>query len=147
MFASGFWHYEYRLWDGNGFSCRYFRIARGRAEAGRTDLFRVMDAGPSHSLKYQRDIPLWWRWSPWTARPVVSFKRYWAAPDMNWDWIVSVPLWIPAGTSAAVLIPLMILSARRRRLAGLGRCPSCAYDRTGLPPGAPCPECGRLPTG
>lgn len=28
---------------------------------------------------------------------------------------------------------------RRRR----GLCPRCAYDLTGLPPGSPCPECGR----
>lgn len=24
-------------------------------------------------------------------------------------------------------------------------CPHCGYDRRGLPPGAPCPECGERP--
>lgn len=32
-----------------------------------------------------------------------------------------------------------------RRRADRRRCPSCRYDRTGLPLGAVCPECGALP--
>lgn len=41
--------------------------------------------------------------------------------------------WLVRDGRAAVLRVV-----RRRR----GRCPNCAYDRTGLPPGAVCPECG-----
>lgn len=141
LVASGFWHYEYRRWDGNGFSCRYLQIARGRIEAGRTDLFRVMDAGPAHSLKYQSDIPLRWRWSSWTSRPVVSFERYWPAPDMEWDWIISIPLWIPAAASAAALAPPVFMSLRRRRHLKAGRCVGCGYSLAGLT-GDICPECG-----
>jgi len=142
LVASGFWHYEYRRWDDNGFSCRYFQIARGRVEAGRTDLFRVMDAGPAHSLKYQSDIPLRWRWSSCTSRPVVSFERYWPAQGMCWDWIISIPLWIPAAASAAALVPPVYLSMRRKRHGKTGRCVGCGYSLAGLS-GDICPECGR----
>lgn len=31
---------------------------------------------------------------------------------------------------------------RRRALLMPGVCGSCGYDRTGIPDGAPCPECG-----
>ncbi len=144
-FASGFWHYECRWWDGNGFSCRYFSIARGRIEAGRTDLFRVMDAGPAESLKYQPEVSWRWRWRRWADRPMVFFRPYWAAPDMNLDWIVSIPLWIPGVLSAAVLVPPVLRTARRRRRFKAGRCPRCGYDLAGLAPAAVCPECGRSP--
>jgi hypothetical protein len=35
----------------------------------------------------------------------------------------------------------VIRGLRRAR----GRCASCSYDRSGLPPGAPCPECAAKP--
>lgn len=45
---------------------------------------------------------------------------------------------------AAACFPLFggIRIARRALRARKGRCPACAYSRTGLPPGSPCPECG-----
>lgn len=47
---------------------------------------------------------------------------------------VGLPLWIPAAASA--------LWAARPPRTRRGRCPTCNYPRTGLPPSAPCPECG-----
>jgi len=59
-----------------------------------------------------------------------------------------IPLWIPL---TLVLIPIYFawrLDARARRRAGKNRCPTCNYyDRTGLAPSAPCPECGTKPAG
>lgn len=55
---------------------------------------------------------------------------------------ISVPLWCPlviaAGVSAAAW--RSDLAARRRARAGC--CAACGYNRTGLAPQAPCPECG-----
>jgi len=52
-----------------------------------------------------------------------------------------------AADSAILAIPWFVLlslgpvlrAIRRRR----GLCPNCAYNLRGLPPGSPCPECGR----
>jgi 4-amino-4-deoxy-L-arabinose transferase-like glycosyltransferase len=55
-------------------------------------------------------------------------------------WTVNVPLWIPiAGCIGAAAL------ARRKESAEFkqtDRCARCGYERTGLSPGAACPECG-----
>ncbi len=81
----------------------------------------------------------------------VGFKRAPGDAEFRWtfDWMLSrpmkvieVPLWfltlIP-GAAAVLLIRRERRAAQRLR-AGL--CVSCQYDRTGLPAGARCPECG-----
>jgi hypothetical protein len=53
-----------------------------------------------------------------------------------------IPLWafaIPLAFTTALLWRSE-LSARRRARAGL--CPTCRYDLSATPTGAPCPECG-----
>ena len=37
----------------------------------------------------------------------------------------------------------LVSTARRRHCARRNRCEHCNYDRAGLAPAAPCPECGR----
>jgi hypothetical protein len=140
--VSGFYHYEYRTWDDDGFSCRYLLLARGRIEAGRTDLFRIMDAGPTHALEFRHDTPLLSRWSAWTSHPIVSLKPYWPAPEMNWDWLVSIPLWIPAAASALFLTPVVIVGHRKRRRTRSGTCLTCGYSLAGIVADR-CPECGQ----
>ena len=48
---------------------------------------------------------------------------------------------LPALTPVALWIGFKHSRATNRLRRGL--CPHCAYDRTGLPPETPCPECGK----
>jgi hypothetical protein len=65
--------------------------------------------------------------------------------DFHYGLAPAIPLWIlPAAATllmGAAGAPMITTALRRRR----GLCPSCAYDRRGLAPGAPCPECGKTP--
>jgi hypothetical protein len=51
-------------------------------------------------------------------------------------------LLLPVATITAAAWSLDLLARRHTRR---GHCPTCHYDRRGLPPTAPCPECGTPP--
>lgn len=57
-------------------------------------------------------------------------------------WVYAAPLWLLAGLVLIVTARAWRLDALARRRALLNLCAICRYDRTGLPPGASCPECG-----
>jgi predicted RNA-binding Zn-ribbon protein involved in translation (DUF1610 family) len=57
---------------------------------------------------------------------------------------LSVPLWMPLVVVGAPTALLWRTNRRIARLARTGHCPSCGYDRRGLTPDAPCPECGAV---
>lgn len=61
--------------------------------------------------------------------------RYWLA--------ISIPLWFPALLLAVPTVLLWRSHLRSRHVARLNLCPKCRYSLTDLPPGAPCPECGK----
>ncbi|MFO0836384.1 MAG: hypothetical protein U0638_15565 [Phycisphaerales bacterium] len=67
----------------------------------------------------------------------------------RWLPIYILPLGFTLNTlfyAAAWFICLFgIRSIRHALRARRGLCTRCAYDLKGLPPGSPCPECGRLP--
>jgi hypothetical protein len=82
----------------------------------------------------------------------VKFELMWTywPPDLDealW------PIVLQAGHVQVPVVYIAILTAapafaarfvRKRREPWM--CPSCRYDRRGLPPGAACPECGGLPS-
>jgi hypothetical protein len=72
--------------------------------------------------------------------------QFWRDPDWSWwfhytrDDILIIPLWsIFLATGAA---SLSLVRAARSIAKRPGLCHSCGYDRRGLPPDSPCPECG-----
>jgi hypothetical protein len=60
-------------------------------------------------------------------------------PDLKW---VAVPLWLPLIVLIAADRQAWLMARRARRPTGQETCYSCGYDRAGLSPHAPCPECG-----
>jgi hypothetical protein len=60
-------------------------------------------------------------------------------------WCVRFPLWMlltPAGVASGAAWRLDTLARRRSRP---GLCPVCGYNRAGLAPTSPCPECDAPP--
>jgi hypothetical protein len=47
-------------------------------------------------------------------------------------------------SAIALIIILLIARIRHRHRQHAGQCLTCGYDRRGLSPDAPCPECGQL---
>lgn len=73
--------------------------------------------------------------------PFAVTRSWWRG---NPAWSLDARLWFVgaiglAGAGVCALAPR--LTATRRRRAG--RCPWCAFDLSGTPASAPCPECGR----
>lgn len=59
---------------------------------------------------------------------------------------IAVPLWIPWACCFPFAFWFYRDHRREKRRRMTGCCPACGYSRLGLAPGAPCPECGTLPT-
>jgi hypothetical protein len=79
---------------------------------------------------YDRGYHLsWWYWG--------DLSRY--LPHLR---SVGVPLWVIVALALAVTARGWRLDTLARRRARVGLCPECGYDRRGLSPDAPCPECG-----
>ncbi len=88
----------------------------------------TLAGGPPYWNWNVRDEPnvFWWPWKLQTP----SVLR------------LGLPLWIPslaALTTSALAWRLDHIANRR---AKTDACPKCSYDRAGLAPAAPCPECG-----
>jgi hypothetical protein len=56
-----------------------------------------------------------------------------------------IPLWLPVAVALGLNTALWRLDSLARRRARLNHCPTCNYDRTGIPTAIPCPECGAPP--
>lgn len=125
-------------WDGVGVQA-HTQIAIHR---GRIHLYRLSTETPyllqlahtARGWRIARNFPMDHRWD-WgflweqregSGRPFTIVE-------------VAVPLWALA--LPAALLAAMLWHVRRPRP---GRCNHCGYNLSGLPPAAPCPECGRL---
>jgi|GEM_PF-7096291 len=106
--------------------------------------FRCLESGESRTLatfpggRRTRSTPTngWWAVKPSPARfgAYVPTKVLW--PGM----IANVTLFALPMAAIAFGLPALV---RFRRARG-NRCAACNYDRRGLAPSAPCPECGHL---
>ncbi|MFZ4573097.1 MAG: hypothetical protein ACOYN0_01790 [Phycisphaerales bacterium] len=83
------------------------------------------------------DFQIAWNasWKDW--RPLAL------RPSRQGTWIQSF-LWIPLAPLAALSLLLGFAALVRTRRNPVA-CQACAYDRCGLPPSVPCPECGQTP--
>jgi hypothetical protein len=72
--------------------------------------------------------------------------RWWFRSLTAWGaHTVSIPIWtfiLPFFVAANIAWRFDHLARRRARL---NHCPTCNYDRTGLPAASPCPECWTIP--
>jgi len=80
----------------------------------------------------------------WSRHPRPYLRLWWHSWIFPTYWVVSIPLWpfILAALGTTVAAWRLDVLARRRQYT---HCPKCNYDRTGLAPGAVCPECGSKP--
>lgn len=61
------------------------------------------------------------------------------------SWAVFIPLWAPILVSALITAAAWRSDLLARRRARTGHCLKCNYNRVGIAPDAPCPECGTKP--
>ncbi|MCC6676062.1 MAG: hypothetical protein IT436_02855 [Phycisphaerales bacterium] len=80
-------------------------------------------------------------WDPFQVGFYSIWKVDWRV-DVNLKY-ARVPLWMPGLFFAAASGIAWRLDIRDHRRGH--HCPSCSYDRSGLAPAAPCPECGKSP--
>jgi hypothetical protein len=90
------------------------------------------------------DLSLSCTYSVQAATPARTWTTNLAIPAATplSSWSTKLPLWlalVPPLTLAAACTLLNFLQRRRER----DRCRACGYDLSGLPPHAPCPECGK----
>lgn len=59
-------------------------------------------------------------------------------------WLIRVPVWLLIAVCAVPTSIAWHLDSCAARRVSIGTCPACRYNRTGLPLGAVCPECGTV---
>ena len=112
----------------------FLRLGHGRVEAGTS---RIIVIDPNDTVTQAMRI------GTLMPAPRPAGLRWWFSWNRSSSsWQLGVPLWVPAGVFLLVTATAWRLDTLARRRARIGLCPNCNYDRTGLAPGALCPECG-----
>lgn len=106
---------------------------------------------PKTGLYLNTFPPRLWETHPFELLPTATFTR-WQGPSgaPMYKWFIYLPLWLPTMLSLALTFTSWTpeyLAWRRNFLLHLhasssNHCLRCRYNRTGLAPQAPCPECG-----
>ena len=78
-----------------------------------------------------RGLYIWPREGPLASIPSVS-----TGPSGG---LASLPLWVP------IAALLFLVGRASRHSVARHSCIACKYDRRGIPPNSPCPECGHTP--
>ena len=83
------------------------------------------------------------QWTTSLGEWTISWVPHWESRPSGWS--LDIPLWpLIVGLAWAMISVWRRDTRARRDLVNL--CPKCNYDRTGLAPGAVCPECGSAPS-
>lgn len=107
--------------------------------------------GAEHDIAVNKGR-LFYQWAQPTNHSRLSTFRWWTNPQpqvslawyygrLNVGWFVMIPVWFFVALSLATTATAWRMDIIARRKGRLGKCPACGYDRTGLAPAAPCPEC------
>lgn len=106
--------------------------------------FRILQVRPGHEAMYEDVVR-----SPWINGILADHSAVaWLFPGRSGR----IPIQ-PAPVGFAIntvvyatpffLCSFLLIPLRRRRRIRRGMCPRCAYDRSSIPTGLSCPECGR----
>jgi hypothetical protein len=79
-----------------------------------------------------------------------GFRRAWWFQDVRAPYFhaIVIPIWVVLAVvlpAASIAWRFDAVATRRDRARRLGLCLRCNYERIGLSPGSPCPECGSTP--
>jgi len=121
------------VWVGSACNQHLYATHRGFSldvNRGRVQLTRPHEGVRSHQTSVHWSRP-WETRFEWSAK--FERKSFW--------WYVIIPLWPFVALSLATTAAAWRMDIIARRKSRLGACPACGYDRTGLAPAAPCPEC------
>ena len=147
--GSGWWSWYSQRSQG-----QWIQIYRGQLSVGESINLVPMSA-PRHAPRPGEKVDLM-RWVAADRQPTVRIDVSaivgplplrglvqgfsWTSGTTGWS--IRVPLWAPAAMVLLVTGFAWRLDMLARRRARLNLCANCNYDRTGLTPGAVCPECG-----